>query len=979
MSLALLWTGTLLLAQAAQPQLDPAGVVRLAVQAVEGDSVSAAAERWSASLARDSSQPAALLGLATLAQLTYRYPKADSLFRRLHAITGPNHTRWGVMGRITEATGFISSGRLGEADSLLARSVSEARTMKEPAAEALALIYLAQIRARTAGPAVAARLLERAVPLISADDPRLEGHLTCAQAQVLAFQGDTAAVEQAKSGRALAKQAGDLRLEAQCLATLGQYQSFRGTVSASLATFGEVIVLLRQARDRAALAAAHHWRGYRLRTVGRLGKARQEAMQAIMEGEASGNTVAQAWSLLTMAQISAVLGDGASGTDYVRRSIALHEANGDQLGLATALVVKGDLANMQGRRAEAERAYRRGVEWANAFDDPHRLAWSYNKLANLARSVGDLDQAGNALDSARSVALRHDMSGWVRTIRYDFGALALERGRLDEAEDILLEHLNALRPDDHITRYMTRARLAEIHARRGSVERAEAEFSLATSEFDQWRATLTEDELRLLVFQYAADQADRDLGVASIISLLAEAGRTDSAFGFVEQRRARELLDRMVRIRALHAPDSGAQAQMPFTRGTPLALRHVKAAIPDDGTAIMAFVTGRGGGGDGGGGSGEPTTLFVVSRGYTATHHLAPIDSLTDMVTRFITLVESGSVPEALARRLGDALIAPAIQKLPERITRLLIVPDDVLHRVPFEALQLSDGRWLLERFSVSLMPSASVAAHLWQRTRDAPDVAILALGDATFGRDSAAGQRGQGEAFQPAFDRPGGLPRLAASAGEARAIARYGRRAVVRLGGDASESFVKHEPLEGYNILHFATHALVDEHALTRTALALSPGQGDDGFVTAAELAQLRLDADLVVLSACKTAGGVVIGGEGIEGLTAPLLQAGARSVVATRWPLGDKATATLVEEFYRLQAGGMTVGDALHAVKLAALNRGEPTSTWATFTVVGDPFVRLGLERPRARAPWVILASLALVTGYFGWIRRRRGVART
>jgi CHAT domain-containing protein/tetratricopeptide (TPR) repeat protein len=952
-------------------------VVRLAVQAVEGDSISAVAQRWSTRLAQDSSDPAALLGLAALAQLTYQYPKADSLYLRLYSIADTGHERWAVLGRITQAKGFISSGRLESADSLLARSGEEARALNEPAAEAQALIQLARIRARTAGPAAAARLLDRATPLIPPDDPQLHGHWTCARAQVLAFQGDTTAVEQARRGQALAKRAGDRRLEAQCLATIGQYQSFRGTVSASLATFAEVIVLLRWARDRAALAAAHHWRGYRLRTVGRLGEARQEAMQAIAEGEVSGNTVAQAWSLLTMAQISAVLGDGAPGTDYIRRSITLHEGNGDQLGLATALVVEGELAEIQGRRDEAERTYRRGVDWAKTFEDPHRLAWAYNKLASLARSAGDWSQAAMALDSSRSVALRHDMSGWVRIIRYDFGALALERDRLDEAEDLLVEHLEALRSDEHITRYMTRARLAEIHARRGSVERAETEFSLATGEFDRWRATLSEDELRIMVFQYAADQADRDLGVASIISVLAEAGRTDSAFGFVERRRARELLDRMVRIRALHTPDSGSQAETPFTGGAPLTLPQVRNAIPDDRTAIMAFVTGRGGGGSSGGG--EPTTLFVVSRDYTATHRLVPIDSLTDLVTRFTSLVESGSVPEALARRLGDVLIAPAIQKLPERITRLLIVPDDVLHRLPFEALRLSDDRWLVERFSVSLMPSASVAVHLWQRTRDVPNVAILALGDAAFNRDSASDRSGPGETFRPAFDRPGGLPRLAASAGEARAIARYGSQAVVRLGGDASESFVKGEPLDGYDILHFATHALVDEHALTRTALALSPGDGDDGFVTAAELAQLHLDADLVVLSACETAGGVVIGGEGIEGLTAPLLQAGARSVVATRWPLGDKTTANLVEEFYRFQAEGMSVGDALHAVKLAALNRGESSATWATFTVVGDPFVQLALRRPRSRAPWAALAALALVVGYFGWMRRRRGAART
>src|SRR4029079_17985556 len=103
-----------------------------------------------------------------------------------------------------------------------------------------------------------------------------------------------------------------------------------------------------------------------------------------------------------------------------------------------------------------------------------------------------------------------------------------------------------------------------------------------------------------------------------------------------------------------------------------------------------------------------------------------------------------------------------------------------------------------------------------------------------------------------------------------------------VRLGADASAAFLKHAELRGYRVLHFATHALVDERSAARTALALAPGEGEDGFVGPAELASLGLGADLVILSACRTAGGAVIEGEGIQGLTAPLLEGGARAVVA-------------------------------------------------------------------------------------------------
>jgi len=104
-----------------------------------------------------------------------------------------------------------------------------------------------------------------------------------------------------------------------------------------------------------------------------------------------------------------------------------------------------------------------------------------------------------------------------------------------------------------------------------------------------------------------------------------------------------------------------------------------------------------------------------------------------------------------------------------------------------------------------------------------------------------------------------------------------------------------------------------------------------------------LDLDADLVVLSACRTASGVVVRGEGVLGLTSPLLQAGARAVVASGWQVGDRAASGLMTAFYRALGRGLPAGDALREAKLAALRRGAPLHEWAAYTIIGDPLVRL------------------------------------
>jgi CHAT domain-containing protein len=212
----------------------------------------------------------------------------------------------------------------------------------------------------------------------------------------------------------------------------------------------------------------------------------------------------------------------------------------------------------------------------------------------------------------------------------------------------------------------------------------------------------------------------------------------------------------------------------------------------------------------------------------------------------------------ALGRTLGAQLLTPFLRELPGSINRLVIVPDDALHRVPFDALVMENGRAAVERFSITLAPSATALRHIWVRARPPSSrPSGLVLADPAFPElqpDPAL--RGYASVFAAA----GGLGRLRYTADEAASFAHVIPGATVRTRSAASEAFLRTAPLRGYRILHFATHAVVDEQAQSRTALALAPGNGHDGFLGPGDLGALDLDADLVVLSACRTAGGVVV-----------------------------------------------------------------------------------------------------------------------
>ena len=382
------------------------------------------------------------------------------------------------------------------------------------------------------------------------------------------------------------------------------------------------------------------------------------------------------------------------------------------------------------------------------------------------------------------------------------------------------------------------------------------------------------------------------------------------------------------------------------------------------------------------GSEGAPTTLFALSRAGVRAAVLPSADTLAPAIRRLVAMVENGGRPDALMRSLGAALLEPARTLLPDGVTRLVIVPDGPLHHLPFDALTLADGETAVERWAIGLAPSASLAATLWRR--DAPGEPgrvpgrVLAMGDPQFPLELSASAMRDGETYRSAFAAAGGLPRLKGSGEEVRTVARYAAGgSEVRTRAEASEAWLKMAPLERFDVIHLATHALVDERSLTRTALALAPSGAEDGFLSPADIAGLKLDADLVVLSACRTAGGVTIAGEGVQGLTTPLVAAGARSVIATQWRVGDRSTVRLVADLYDGLARGLTVAEALREAKLAALRRGAPPGEWAGFTVVGDPTAKVPLVKPSTPPVDLRLAAaLLVVLGVAGyWALRRRG----
>ena len=935
-------------AQAAPPAEDPRAVVATATRAVEGDSAARLRARWSARLRSAPKDRAALLGLATIARLQYDYPLAESTYAKLTAGPADRFTLYAYLGL---ADGYDTRSFNRDVRKQLDLALATARALADRVGEADALLALAFTRGRLEGVAVAEAILDTASRMIPDDALDLRSRLHSRWAITNALRARTAeASREAETAIELARRGRSGTGEANAFRTKGQILQYRGQWDSALVALHQSEALYLRARNRSDLAKSLIWHAQVLGSQGRYGEMRDVMQRALTEGEATSNPGAVGDAYRAFGVLAEMFGDWPAAAKHLKQSLGISTVTGDSSGMQTTSKYLANVALAVGDVATAKRLSTEALEQARRQSAFNTIYESARALANIAQREGDRAGVVRLLDEARAQLPRLPGTSYRLWLLHDDARHALTGGDLARAaqlfESFLAGESGAIGP---LLRFDARVRLADVYALRGDVARAERELTAATDEIERWRAGLTDAQLRTSAFQIVATvdasafEPDAIAGsTARVVAAIAQAGRVENAFALTERWRARDLADRLVRASAVRstAPVSSA-TQLPAAR--PQTAREIAQALPDNRVALLEYVAVRG----------APVTLFIIQRNRIEARVLS-VDSLAQSVSRFRALIESGADASRVAQALGNVLVEPALPVLDARTTRLVIVPDGPLHRLPFDALRLADGRYLLERYSTGFAPSASVLASLWARRPAAQkpsSLRMLALGDPAISTTARGNARAVSAAvFLTAAETAAGLPRLKGAAREAKLVARYAPSADVRVGRDATAAFLRRTDLKQYDVLHFATHAIVDDKSVAGTALALAPGEGESGFLGVGDLAALRLSADLVVLSACSTAGGVITGTEGVQGLTSALLQAGARSILATGWRIPDKDVVPLVERFYSGLSTGLPVADALRAAKLRAMQSGAQPRTWAGFVAVGDPLVVVPvLKEPR------------------------------
>lgn len=679
------------------------------------------------------------------------------------------------------------------------------------------------------------------------------------------------------------------------------------------------------------------------------------------------------------------LGDMRAALEKLQDALPLLAAPGDRGDRARVHISLGRLHATHYRFEAALPYFEMALQIHRELGEKQGIVYALNSLASAYRSLGDLGRAEKASEEAVRVARGTASRSLLAGTLINHARLLLER-RQDEDGRALLEEAARLHPDGAGREYLY---LADVHHRAGrkqeslTAARTALERGVRANDPSFQTSALYRKARALDAAGDAAGAlADVRAALALVEKLRAQAGPTDflkrgyadawreltafavelffrqglaeEALEAAEKGRARAFLDllatRSLSDRLEGQPESGGEEPLlaSLAAVAPATAADVRHTARDTRSTVVSYWL-------------APDAVFIWVVTPAGEIHAVrvpvPAGSIENLARTASLPVLSTARPEpplpvrgaarnglspAAAdprRELHRLLVEPVARFLPRQGAALTIVPHGALHRVSFSALRDARGRYLLEDHIISYLPS--VAA---EKPREAAGEGYLFVADP--------------QSMPPG---PGGvaLPALPGARKESTLGAQALRGAPVKIltGPDAHEAAVR-ESVSGPRVVHFATHGLLQDQRPFDSFLALgqrSASPSDDGRLTVREIYELKLRADLVVLSACRTADGPVTG-DGINGMTRAFLYAGARGVIATLWDVADEPAQRLAARFYLYLSQGQPAGEALRRAQLdllAALRGGrvrvrtplgtvvlnENPAFWAGFVLVRLP----------------------------------------
>ncbi|MCU1329831.1 MAG: Tetratricopeptide 2 repeat protein [Bryobacterales bacterium] len=549
----------------------------------------------------------------------------------------------------------------------------------------------------------------------------------------------------------------------------------------------------------------------------------------------------------------------------------------------------GNAANVRyevGDYAGAEASYRRALDLARSVGNQARAGLWLANLAATSIELGRWDAAAAANTEAQTTLQTAGDNQWDPLLTVNAARIAEGRGDPGTART-LFEAAIRRSGDDAASRLDAHAGLARLHTREGRVREAEAEFQSTVAMIEAGRRSLVKDEYK--VSYLASLMRFR----REYVEFLIASHRNERALEVADSSRAR-LLEERSGSRVIGTAHSAADYRR--------VARQMRASL-------FEYLLGP-----------ERSYLWVVEPAGIQLHLLPGRDQLRPLIESYRAVVTGGRNPLDSAgdtgRRLYNMLLAPGVRGA----GRFVLVPDQDLYSFNLETLPNAGtpGKFWVEDATVTIAPSLNYLSTRISGTSGGSR-ALLAIGDAT----GATAQ----------------YPRLQYAGQELADIAaRVGGSGTTVLRGDAATpaAYLTAQPGR-FGFIHFAAHAAANQQNPLDSAVILS-GPTAQNRLLARDVMATPLTAELVTISACRSAGGKTYAGEGLVGFAWAFLRAGARNVIAGLWDVSDRSTAQLMTTLYGRIAQGAAPAEALREAKLQLIHGGGAYAKpfyWAPFQV--------------------------------------------
>lgn len=712
------------------------------------------------------------------------------------------------------------------------------------------------------------------------------------------------AIEACELSRAYWQRERDWKKEVNALYLLGQIYTATGEYTLALDRY-RMAERMIPTSDVGWLARIFNRYADVLQRMGEPEEARPYATQALVFSKKAKDLNEMGVSLVSLGLLDQELRDFQSARKNQAEALGIFRRLSDARGETTAYINLGLLSLAEKKTAEAFRFFQQGLSMSRPLKFPEGEAVALYGMAYAERERQNLDDARVFVEEAIEL---------IESLRKEA-----------ERDDLKASFLQA--------RLHSYELLIEILVRPSGSETAPADLALSFETSERLRARSLLESLAFSGrWDEVQDTADPEVlalyrQVNEEIDRRAEERRRlkakDSPTGEVD-RILRSLFDQSrnleIRIQGADRRPASPNRQVPVT------LAETQGLLDED-TVLLEYQLGR-----------KRSFLWLVTPSYVKVFILPPREKIEAQALKVYRLVRESQAGPGItpaleaARELSNSILAPVAGYLGKK--RLIIVADGALHYVPFAvfpdpAVKPQGNRrpsYLIANHEVVNLPSASVLRELRAAgSRRTPPPGLLAM------------------VTNPDFV-PGGFPPLMESVREAGAIldrVPRGEKTLELEGPRASRELVTSGQLSGYRIVHFTTHGVIDESIPELSGIVLSREGDKDGYLRVRDVQRLRLPASLVVLSACNTARGKVMRGEGLVGFTHSFMNAGTSTVVVSHWNVNEDSTPTFMRHFYRaLLSQGHSPSAALRSAQLAMAQDSRWSSPyyWSGFTIHGE-----------------------------------------